>query len=242
MIMRRTRFNLTFLVAQVAATAAAGSTPIDTRAPSVVLHIDDAVGLTPILQLGGAGAAPLGTAHLSSAEPETLGCDGRINKAGMHLWNQIHYDTDFTEPSVLARTYFFSRRNGSGRFSVRASDDSGVRRVTVSVRERNVKANHGGFGLTSDGPSDFSGVVPARARSYFLPVWKGSDTAQHFSHYEKRLELEPRRADNATDAAMTFELSAFGSEARLLVTVEDNAGNISTGSAYLAPGWACDGG
>ena len=146
-------------------------------------------------------------------------------------------DTNFFDSSIQDQTYFYSNTASTKSFTVTASDASGIRRVIVYLKERDViTAQSNPLWVIDDGPTEFSNISPARAVASFVPAWTSGG---NFTHYEKRLVLEPRRTRLPQDAVLHFDLTTFGAAGRINILVEDNAGNTATGSVYLAQGSTC---
>ena len=199
----------------------------DGRNAGPILHTDMSVFAVPPLPPGA-------TIALSS-----LGCDGNINDNRMQAWDDLYTATDFFDPAVQRHTYFFNEAPSVRSFTLDASDASGIKRVEVRIMERDVQTYWGTMIVYDDGPTEFFNISPSRAVAYFQPVWISSAQGQFFSHYEKRLELEPRQTRLNRDVVLNFDMSDFGATARLLVIVEDNAGNVSSSGVWLAPEWIC---
>ena len=165
-----------------------------------------------------------------------LGCD-QIDYYLMENWNSTYPDTNFYDEKVHDQTYFYSNTVSTRSFTVTASDASGIRRVVVFLKERNVITHPSNpLIVLDDGPTEFFNVSPSRAVASFGPAVTGGG---NFPHYEKRLVLEPRRTRLPQDAVLHFDLTTFGAAGEINILVEDNAGNTATGSVYLANGSLC---
>ncbi len=199
----------------------------DGRNAGPILHTDMSVFAAPPLPPGATLALP------------SVGCDGTILDNRMEDWDAWYTETDFFDPVVQTYTYLFNEAPSTRSFTLNASDASGIKRVEVRIMERDVRTYWGTMIVYDDGPTEFFNVSPSRAVSYLQPVWISSTVGPIFTHYEKRLELEPRQTRINTDVVLNFDMTAFGATARLRVIVEDNAGNISTSGVWLAPASIC---
>ncbi len=206
----------------LAPVAESGPTLVDSKKPVATLVMNDGQQAGAILD--------------TSGSVSTLGCAGIIHFNEMAAWDTVHSDTDFWDPAIQDDTYFYDYLPSTQSFTLTATDSSGIKRVEVAVVERSVHEFPGSMAVYDDGPSEFFNVVPASAVPYLQPVWK---SGYSFSHYEKRLELELRQTRLPQNAVLHFDITHFGKTGRLDITAEDNAGNIATGSVYVAPDSTC---
>ncbi len=221
------------------APSAESLTLIDNTVPIATLEMNDGLNAGPIVHTDMSVFSPPPLPPGATISLPSVGCDGNIHLGRMNNWDNRFTETDFFDPVVQDYTYFFNEAPSVRSFTLTASDTSGIKRVEVRIMERDVQTFWGSMSVYDDGPTEFFNVSPSRAVRYFQPVWISSAQGQFFSHYEKRLKLEPRQTRLNPDIVLNFALSDFGATARLLVVVEDNAGNVSTGGVWLAPGSIC---
>lgn len=234
----KTTLSIGLMFMLVASATAQRPVPIlDTTPPVATLHVNDGLNAGPIIH-----TAPFlinGVPVPYPTLPSALGCDSVDTGNDMPNWDALHPLTDFTDPWVLNRTYYYEGSTPS--FTLRAEDSSGIKKVEVSVVERDVITAYGGFTVIDAGPTEFMDVSPTRAVRLFAPIWYQSTAsgAWYFSHYEKQLKLEPRSTRIVVPSVLNFSMSAFGATAQLRVRIEDNAGNLTYGSVFLAPLGMC---
>ncbi len=211
-------------------------TLIDSTPPVGVVEMDDRTRTAEIINTEFGNFRPDGTPVTSSPIPAALGCSYWVDYGAMYFWNQTHPEYDYVDPAVLANTYHFSDVYPDYTFTLRASDANGIRKVTVKIRERVVQVHPYTGVVTDDGPTQFMDLWPSQVVAGFRQVWL---TGGNFSHFEKRLDFEPRQTRLPTEEIMHFDMSTFGSTAKLEIEVEDNAGNVAYGAVYLAPTRTC---
>ncbi len=230
--------TLSLLIATLATPASAGDTHIrliDNTPPTGFLEMDDRTRVNEIIDTRLGNFGPAGTLDPTAQGPATLGCRWRTDDAALWVWSLTHTEYAWFDPAVIDNTYFFSDVFPDYTFTLRASDASGIRKITVRIRERDVVRNAYGI-VVDDGPTEFTELWPSRVVSSF-----GMDqtTGSNFRDV-KRLEYEPRQTRlTRTDEVMHFDMETFGSTARLEIEIEDNAGNVSHGAVYLAPKIGC---
>lgn len=221
----------------------------DTTEPTFTLTMNDGKNAGPIIwHEPGVFPPPLDLPKGAVARPSALGCNGSYHENGWDPgWSEI-YDTDFFSPWVQGQTYFFRElRDGPllsdfvpYSFTLRASDTSGIKKILVKVRERDVVHSWSNPSIVvDDGPSDFINVSPSRAVPRLLPIYYNT-SSPFFQHYEKQLLFEPRFIRvGSSDYVLHFDLTDFGVDARISVDVEDNAGNVSSGGVFVADDRLC---
>lgn len=220
----------------------------DTTKPTLSLTMNDGKNAGPII-LREPGVWPRTDLPRGvSARLGALGCNGSYYEGNWDPgWSEIYAETDFFNPWIQDQTYFFRElREGSQpsdfvpySFTLRASDTSGIKKILVRIRERDVVPNYTNPLLVADdGPTEFINVSPSRAVPQFLPIYYRGEP--FFRHYEKQLLLEPRATRlGSIDSVLHFDLTDFGIDAKIRIDVEDNGGNVSSGSVYLADDRLC---
>ena len=218
----------------------------DTTEPTFSLTMNDGKNAGPIIWHEPGVFPPTGVSK-GAARPNALGCNGSYYEGDWDPgWSEI-YSTDFFNPWIQTQTYFYRElREGNMpsdfvpySFTLRASDTGGIKKILVSVHERDVVRNWSNpLLVVDDGPTEFINVSPSRAVPRFLPIYYNG--GRSFSHYEKQLLLEPRVTRLvSSDSVLHFDLTDFGVDARIRVEVEDHAGNLSSGGVYVADDRLC---
>ncbi len=221
----------------------------DTTEPTFTLTMNDGKNAGPIIwHEPGVFPPALDLPNGAAVRPNALGCNGSYYEGDWDPgWSEIYSETDFFNPWIQTQTYFFRElREGPlfsdfvpYSFSVRASDTSGIKKILVSVHERDVVLSWSNPSIVADdGPTEFVNVSPSRAVPRLLPIY--SHGGRIFSHFEKQLLLEPRVTRLvSTDSVLHFDLTDFGDDAQIRVAVEDHAGNVSSGEVYVADDRLC---
>lgn len=211
---------------------------LDVKDPVASLVMNDGQNAGPIIQTDFSPPSLPALPPGAIVTLPSLGC-ANIDTNDMAGWDSIFTETDFFEPIIQTYTYFFDDAPSTRSFTLTASDARGIKRIIVSINERDVQTIWGTM-ISDDGPTEFFNVSPSRAVSYLQPIWISSSTSgPFFSHYEKRLLLEPPQNRLRTDVTLNFDLTTFGSTGRLRVIVEDNSGNVTYGAVFLAPDGTC---
>lgn len=101
--------------------------------------MDDRTRINEIIDTRLGNFGPACTLDPNAQGPETLGCQWALDNGAMWVWAQAHTDYDWLHPAVIANTYFVGDVFPDYTFTLRASDPSGIRKITVWIRERDVK-------------------------------------------------------------------------------------------------------
>ena len=222
----------------------------DRYKPTVTLEMNDTKNLGPIIWYENGVAPPPDLPEgYTYVGPDTLGCDGTYSEAGWDPgWSARFPGTNFFSRYVQDRTYFFRNLRTDNsyegfrpfRFTLRAHDFGGIKRIRVRVVERDVQVSWWNpYYVIDPGPTEFVDVSSFSAVAMLTPLYQpGGD----FSHWEEQLTYEPTLSGSfphMDDVVLRFSLTDFGYFGKVDVEVEDLAGNMRTGSVYLADDRLC---
>lgn len=222
----------------------------DTTKPTVFLDMNDNMNRGPIIWLEDGVFPPPNVPPWEHVAPTALGCDGTYDESDFTdyngSWNLRFPGTNFTDPAVQSDTYFFrnlmphSYGTRYYYFTLRAQDPSGIKRMTVSLHERDVWAiNRPRQTIVDWGPSHFGDLAPATAVTALVPVYQPGGNFDYWSRQLQYTIPQPHPFFAGREVALHFSLTDFGFDGELMVEVEDHAGNIDTGSVYLADDRLC---
>lgn len=227
-----------------------GTVPVnDSIKPTLIVTMNDTTNAGPIIWYEHNVMPPRVHWKYNYVGPQALGCRGTVSDGWAEYWTDTFNQTDFTDKYIQKRTYFFRELAGPNMpigtvpysFTVRAEDLSGIKRIEVSLPERDV-AWVGQWQnplVLEDGPTEFVNVSQGDAVADFVEIRGANGDMQG---WRKTLTYErPNPAFAAANQVvdLTFAVTHLGNAATLNVEVEDHAGNVRTGSVYLAMNDMC---